>query len=640
MIVGSPRIGRYDIERHLASGGMAEVYQARDSLTGILVALKIPHDGEEIWEAERTGAMLQIELSKRDERVPRVFEIGCGEERFVAMEYVEGEDLSRRLLSGPLEWCEATLVAIELCGVLGTARSCCADNGEPGGIVHGDIKPRNIRLQGRGHIKVLDFGIAKALRQTRSETRNLYGSVPYSSPERLDRGHVDYHSDLWSVAVVLYEMLEGRRPFRAADDVDLERAIRSGARPAPLERPLPAAFGALLDRAFAPGLAERYASAEEMERDLRAVLLDGEEATRRTGAAAAEVTRRTLDPALEPETRRTLPAVNGAAQAEITRRTTAAAAQPVAPAAGPAPTAASPAPVRKRRLPWKAIGFLILLFFAVREISALGAARNLRAGLPSRPRGDAGPVWTEYERVIRGHSLVHLSGVDGAVRDWMVSHADDLLSRYRSDTPTIYENGWRSAEALLQHAITIDPGNRHIQARLEFCRAHLLRIAARDSKQPDQSNSSYDEAVSRFERAAYLWPGWGDPQIGLAQIYAYGKRDPERTSEALGRARQDGYPFGERETALLGDAYRMRAERRWAGSTDAFDPDQLYRHLERIREDCVHAMEQYELVPAYAGVSKNLRAARELLAKVDARLRALSDEPEPLPLHLGVGGST
>jgi len=632
MIVGSPRIGRYDVERHLASGGMAEVYQARDTVTGACVALKIPHDGEEIWEAERTGALLQIELSKRDERVPYVFEIGHGEDRFVAMEYVEGEDLSRRLLSGPLEWREATALAIELCGVLGTARSCCASNGEPGGIVHGDIKPRNIRLREDGGIKVLDFGIAKALRQTRSETRNLYGSVPYSSPERLDRGHVDYHSDLWSVAVVLYEMLEGRRPFRAADDVELERAIRSGARPTPLERPLPAAFGAMLDRAFAPALEGRYASAQEMENDLRAVLEGGEEATRRTAGGSSEITRRTVDTARTPEasveTKRTLPAGGAAATATS-----------AAPAATPqAPVAM---PVRKRRIPWKLFVFLLVVFLVGREISALGAARSLRAGLPSRPRGDAAAVWTEYERVIRGHSLVHLSGVDGAVRDWMVSHADDLLSRYRSDTPTIYENGWRSAETLLQHALTIDPGNHHIQARLEFCGAHLLRIAARDSKQADQSSSSYDEAVSRFERAASLWPGWADPQIGLAQIYAYGKRDPERTSEALERARQDGYPFGERETALLGDAYRMRAERRWAGSTDAFDSDQLYRHLQRIHEDCVQALQQYELVPAYAGVAHNLRASHDLLAKVDRKMRALSGEPEFAPEpHPDVRGST
>ena len=139
--------------------------------------------------------------------------------------------------------------------------------------------------------------------------------------------------------------------------------------------------------------------------------------------------------------------------------------------------------------------------------------------------------------------------------------------------------------------------------------------------------SRYDEAVSRFERAARLWPGWGDPHIGLAQIYAYGKRDPELAADALEHARKARYPFGERETALLGDAYRLRAERRWAGPTEAFDADQNYRHLERIRDDCVHALEQYELVPSYAGVSRHLRALRQRLAEIDARQRELSGEP-------------
>jgi eukaryotic-like serine/threonine-protein kinase len=741
VIVGRTKIGRYDIERHVASGGMAEVYQARDPVTGGLVALKIPHDGEEIWEAERTGAALQIELSNRDVRVPRVYEIGAGDERFVAMEYVEGEDLSRRLQNGALEWREATRIAIELCGVLATARSCGAANGEPGGVVHGDIKPRNIRIQEGGRIKVLDFGIAKALRVTRAETRNLYGSVPYSSPERLDRGHVDYHSDLWSVAVVLYEMLEGRRPFRSASEAELERAIRSGLPPAPIERDIPLEFEAVLEKALARDLASRYASAGDLEMDLRAVLLGHEtcaarerearragdgwgadapletvaglgglaapdgaiadatdpDATRRssevTPGADPDATRRgaaldrgaaealvvngagaaNLAPATDPDaTRRTAPDPRTSSDADATRRSAPATGAPADPdatrrgeraasmgahgdaaatvaagartsyaaagestavgGASAAPPATSAVPATRARprlrIRWKALAAFAIVIFAAREVQGLGAARDLRSSLASRPRGEAAAVWSEYRRVARGHLLVHVSGLGGAVREWMVSHADDLISRYRSDTPTIYETGWRSAEALLKRAATLDPGNRRIQARLEYCRAHLLRIGARDSKDRGESMSRYDEAVSRFERAARLWSGWPDPWIGLAQIDAYGKKDPERTAEALERAREAGYPFGERETALLGDAYRLRAERRWAGSTDAFDVDQQYRHLERIRDDCAHALEQYELVPSYAGVSRHLRTLRQRLAEIDARMRALSGESE------------
>lgn len=631
MIVGSARLGRYEIERHIASGGMAEVYLARDPAEGRAVALKIPHDGEEIWEAERAGAALQVELAKRDARVPDVYEIGSGAERFVAMEYVEGVDLSRRLQSGPLDWREATAIAIELCGVLTTARSCGDMGGEAGGIVHGDIKPRNIRVQDGGRIQVLDFGIARALRHNRAETRNLYGSVPYSSPERLDRGHVDYQSDLWSVAVVLYEMLEGERPFRAASDHELERAIRSHARPARFAQAVPPAFTAVVERAFAAELSERYTSAAEMESDLRRILA-GE-------SGVSEATRRTL-----PANGNGVP-IPIAAGADVTRRTgrgfvqAGEATAPAPPSAAPVTsTAAPPAPPNRallprwlRRVRWRAVVAFVVLFLVAREFQALGEARNLRSGLASRPRGEGEAVWREYRDLTRGHPLVFLSGVGGAVRDWMVSHADDLISRYRSDTPTLYETGWRATEILLQHAVAIDPGNRRIQARLEFCRAHLLRIAARDEKQRDESMSRYDEAVSRFERAARLWPDWGDPHIGLAQIYAYGKFDPERTAASLDDARKADYPFGERETALLGDAYRLRAERRWAGSTDSFDNDQLYRHLMRVRDDCTNAVAQYEQVPSYPGVGRHLRALRQRLEDIDVRLGELSGRFMEIP---------
>lgn len=277
-------------------------------------------------------------------------------------------------------------------------------------------------------------------------------------------------------------------------------------------------------------------------------------------------------------------------------------------------------------MPWPLVVAAVAMVLVVRDIQGFAEGRELRAGLASRPRGEAMVVWNEYRRVMRGRVLVHVSGATPAVREWMVSHADDLISRYRSDTPTLYESGWRAAEALLLRADQLDPGNRRIQARLELCRAHLLRIAARDAADGDESMSRYDEALSRFERAARLWPSWGDPHIGAAQIHAYGKRDPERTAESLELAREAGYPFGERETALLGDAHRLRAERRRTASTEGFDTDQQIRHWERIREDCALALEQYERVPSYAGVPRHVRTLRQRLAAADARLATLRDE--------------
>src|SRR5256714_6474439 len=94
------------------------------------------------------------------------------------------------------------------------------------GVVQGDIKPKIIRIDSRGEVRVLDFGIAKALSLSRRLTRNEFGSVPYASPERLDTGDVDFGSDLWSLAVMLYEMLTGMQPYHAESTERLERMIR------------------------------------------------------------------------------------------------------------------------------------------------------------------------------------------------------------------------------------------------------------------------------------------------------------------------------------------------------------------------------------------------------------------------------
>ena len=110
------------------------------------------------------------------------------------------------------------------------------------GIVHGDIKPKNIRIDSHANVRVLDFGIAKALSLSRELTRNEFGSVPYASPERLESGEVNAGSDLWSLAVMLYEMVTGLQPYHGESTERLERMIRSGIAPPPAPDPCPEAL--------------------------------------------------------------------------------------------------------------------------------------------------------------------------------------------------------------------------------------------------------------------------------------------------------------------------------------------------------------------------------------------------------------
>jgi eukaryotic-like serine/threonine-protein kinase len=120
------------------------------------------------------------------------------------------------------------------------------------GIVHGDIKPKNIRIDAHGNVRVLDFGIAKALSLSRKLTRNEFGSVPYASPERLESGEVNAGSDLWSLAVMLYEMVTGLRPYQAETTERMERMIRSGIAPPPAPDPLPRRAAAHPDEGAPP----------------------------------------------------------------------------------------------------------------------------------------------------------------------------------------------------------------------------------------------------------------------------------------------------------------------------------------------------------------------------------------------------
>ncbi len=272
------QFGKYELIRRLGRGGMADVYLARDTTHDRQVAIKLveirpDRESRDICEAERRGAILQEQFGRIDTHVPRVHEYGtCDGHFYIDMEYVEGEDLAERIARGPLTPDHAAAIAAEICAFLEKAHSfqTSVDEASIRGIIHGDIKPKNVRLNSDGQVKILDFGIAKGLSLTRKLTRNDFGSLGYLSPERLDSGEVDFQADCWSAGVLLYEMLAGVPPFDHQDAQKLEQLIRSRQAPPPLPDLCPAALVRIVLKMLAPASARRYPDAAAMSRDLQA----------------------------------------------------------------------------------------------------------------------------------------------------------------------------------------------------------------------------------------------------------------------------------------------------------------------------------------------------------------------------------
>ena len=186
------RFERFSITRKLPAGGMGRVYEAIDTSNGRRVALKMIDRGTDadtlqVLAAERLGVELHKRLYALDPRITAVYDTGeTSEYLYIVMEYVDGQDLSELAAIERIGYPFAARIAQDVLEVLSIAHDfgTVINGHEYRGIVHGDIKPRNIRLTTVGQVKVLDFGIAKALSLTRSFTQNVFGSVQYSSPER------------------------------------------------------------------------------------------------------------------------------------------------------------------------------------------------------------------------------------------------------------------------------------------------------------------------------------------------------------------------------------------------------------------------------------------------------------------------
>ena len=623
------RVGPYEIVREIGRGGMAAVFLAEDTRHAREVALKlvpIGHDREarEILDAERWGTRLQSQLAEACGLVPRVYEQGDEPPYyFIAMEYVEGENLSDLIARGAVQPAEAIRIASELCRFLDAAHGfkTSIDGREVWALVHGDLKPRNVRLSETGAIKVLDFGIAKALSLSRKVTRNDFGSMPYLSPERLESTEVDARADLWALGVILYELVSGTLPFQGSDTRRLEQEIRSGYGRRPLPDTCPAGMRAIVRRLLAALPADRYPTATAVLADLQRV---------RDGHDPEALSAVFHEPVDEAATRRTRPAA--VIDADATRRTDRALARESPPAATIAtapphvtvPNGVQPAaPVKAKRSRLRTALMIAALLLVANEMNVGIRAGHIAAAAATRDLDDMDDIWSEYDAL--SHRSFLRMGVHGLERTltsrvWTLS--DQVIANYRSTVPTVRERQWLIAQRALQHAVVLAPDSASLKASLRYCEGHLQRIDGEADKLRHRTGTAsqhFTEAVSAFREAAELRRDWPDPFLGLARVFIYGLEDVDRASDALKQAEKLGYTMGDRETAQLADGYRARGDSLWQTARQLADMPQESEYLQRAAEAYHQAQGLYERIAGFPGVAVNLRRMQRSLDQINER---------------------
>jgi serine/threonine protein kinase len=273
----SEQIGPYRILSKIGEGGMGVVYKAADQRLGRVVALKVirvfegqPSRRQRFWQEARAAAQVA------HPNACRIYDITEEQDRLVlVMEFIEGETLAQRIEKGSVPAQEAGQIALSLLSALEAFHKM--------GVVHRDLKPGNVVLSSSG-TKLLDFGIAKhVLPNTLDETAGTLGDVTapgiflgtpsYASPEQFRGQPVDARSDLFSMGVMLFEMLTGQRPFPGETFGEIAQAVLNASPPALSGSPAIVAMGRIVHRALSRDPRDRYASAEIMAEELRATLL-------------------------------------------------------------------------------------------------------------------------------------------------------------------------------------------------------------------------------------------------------------------------------------------------------------------------------------------------------------------------------
>src|SRR5215471_7819414 len=294
------RLGPYEIVSPIGAGGMGEVYKARDTRLSRDVAIKVlpaalSADAERLRRFEKEA---RAASSLNHPSIVTIYDVGQSEGvSYLAMEFVDGTTLREVLAAGPLQF--RRLFAISAQVAEGLAKAHAAS------IVHRDLKPENVMVTKDGFVKILDFGLAKvnapeseasqatdaATMTAGTEPGIVMGTVGYMSPEQARGDSLDFRSDQFSLGSVLYEMATGRRAFSGETRPEILAAIiRQEPEPIASVNPkVPAPLRWVIERCLAKDPGERYASTEDLARDLRSAesRLSEISATSQAGAASA-----------------------------------------------------------------------------------------------------------------------------------------------------------------------------------------------------------------------------------------------------------------------------------------------------------------------------------------------------------------
>ena len=270
-LVGKTLGNRYEILEKIGVGGMATVYKARCKLLNRNVAIKVLKD-EFANDAEfikRFQIEAQAAASLSHPNIVSIYDVGNEDNmHYIVMELIEGETLKDIITrKGKLDWREAVDIAAQIAAGLAKAHA--------NHIIHRDIKPHNIIITKDGVAKVTDFGIAKAVsNSTINAFGSTIGSVHYFSPEHARGGYTDEKSDIYSLGVVLYEMVTGKLPFDGDTPVSvaLKHIQETPKEPIEINKDIPIGVNNIIMKAMAKDISERYQSAGEMQKDLERIL--------------------------------------------------------------------------------------------------------------------------------------------------------------------------------------------------------------------------------------------------------------------------------------------------------------------------------------------------------------------------------